>query len=233
MRFDIRRLDATSSTNDDAKQAAASGAEAGLVVWALRQNAGRGRQGRVWESPAGNLTFSVLLRPALPLRDWGFYSFAAALAVFDTVRAFLPDAAVALKWPNDVLVGGKKISGLLLEAADDALIVGIGLNVACAPKAALYPATSLVAESGRDFDLATVLTKILEALDARLSGLEASGFEPLRQDWLSHARRGPLTVQLPRERFDGVFEDLDPQGNLCVRLGDGTVRKVGAGDVFF
>ncbi len=153
--FRLRQVAVTASTNEDAKQAAIDGEAEGLVVQALRQTAGRGRQGRVWESPEGNLYMSVLLRPACGPQAAGHYSFVAALAVFDTVRAFLPQAEVLLKWPNDVLVNGKKISGLLLEAAPvengrmDWLVLGIGVNVLHHPENALYPTTSLAAEQGR------------------------------------------------------------------------------------
>jgi len=156
-RWRIRNLDVTTSTNDDIRKAAESGEPEGLVIIANRQTGGKGRHGRVWESPEGNLYCSVLLRPKNLPACAGFYSFVAALAVHALVseylrpmsspppgRGALPD--ITLKWPNDVLVNGKKISGILLEVADDALIVGIGLNIAHHPETALYPATSLRAE---------------------------------------------------------------------------------------
>ena len=134
----VRELDATSSTNDDVKKAAEAGEAEGLVVVAKRQTAGRGRHGRVWESPEGNLYCSMLLRPADMQATGAFYSFVAALALRDTVAALLPGAAVTLKWPNDVLVGGRKIAGILLEGGPQWLVIGIGLNVPpCAPRGAL------------------------------------------------------------------------------------------------
>ena len=146
-RWRVQRLDVTASTNEDARRAAEVGEAEGLVVVASQQSAGRGRQGRVWESPVGNLYCSVLLRPKNMPHGAGFYSFAASLAVRDAVASFISNTAVTLKWPNDVLVGGKKISGILLEIAGDALIVGAGINVTHSPKHALYPATSLLEES--------------------------------------------------------------------------------------
>ncbi|MFA5040296.1 MAG: biotin--[acetyl-CoA-carboxylase] ligase [Bdellovibrionales bacterium] len=146
MRFDIFKLDATTSTNDDVKTAAEAGVPEGLVVHALAQNAGRGRLGRTWQSPEGNLYFSVLLRPPLPKRVWGNYSFVAGVAIAEAVSAILPAARVELKWPNDVLVGGKKISGILLESGEDWLVIGMGINVLHVPESPLYPTTCLAAE---------------------------------------------------------------------------------------
>ena len=110
--FDLRRVPVTASTNDDAVKAAEAGEAEGLVIWALRQTAGKGRHGRAWESPEGNLYCSVLLRPKEGTREAGLYSFVAALALYDTVRQCLPVAEIALKWPNDVLVEGEKIAGI-------------------------------------------------------------------------------------------------------------------------
>ena len=124
MDWRIRQLAETSSTNDEAKRAAEAGEDEGLVVWALKQTAGRGRHGRLWESPEGNIYCSVLLRPDCDARHAGHYSFVAALALADTVHEFLPNAAVTLKWPNDVLVDGKKISGILLESPAAARLIG-------------------------------------------------------------------------------------------------------------
>lgn len=138
----IRRLVTTSSTNDDAKRAAEAGEGEGLVVHALQQTAGRGRHGRTWHSPEGNLYCSALLRPG-DARLFGHYSFVAALALADTVRAFVPQVNITLKWPNDVLVNGKKIGGILLEAGEGWLVIGMGLNIRHYPDNAMYPATSL------------------------------------------------------------------------------------------
>jgi len=186
-RWRIESVDTTTSTNDDLRRAAEAGEAEGLVITAARQSAGRGRQGRVWESPEGNLYCSALLRPSHMPQRAGLYSFVAALAVRDVVAGCLQCSPppcgeglgeggvrlgaliqilkqlpqhhpplpnpprkgegtlplITLKWPNDVLVHGKKISGILLEVAGDALIVGIGVNVAHYPENALYPATSL------------------------------------------------------------------------------------------
>lgn len=234
----ILHLPTTASTNADAKVAAESGEPEGLVVHALRQTAGRGRQGRGWESPEGNLYMSLLLRPHCPPQEAGRYSFAAALAIYDAVQGGLPDAPVQLKWPNDVLVGGKKISGLLLEAGAAEggvipwLVIGIGINVRHHPEQALYPTTSLAAE-GAAADVEDVLQALLAWLDHWLKVLRAEGFSPLRQAWLARARTGVITARLPNAIFEGTFAGLDDQGRLCLQLSDGSLRHIAAGDVFF
>jgi BirA family transcriptional regulator, biotin operon repressor / biotin---[acetyl-CoA-carboxylase] ligase len=254
MKVDIRRIETTTSTNDDVKKAAETGAVEGLVVWAKTQTSGRGRQGRLWQSPEGNLYFSVLLRPPAPKRAWGNYSFVASLAIADAVRSFLPDAKIELKWTNDVLVSGKKISGILLEAGEGWLVVGIGLNVLHVPETPLYPATSLAAEktivipakagiqrsasarriSQSAFDLETILKKNLDSLATWYDKMNASGFAPIRTAWLSRARKGSMRVRLPADKGEliGEFMDLDAEGNLHLRLPDGTEHKISAGDVF-
>ena len=233
MRFDIRRLETTVSTNDDAKRAAEAGAPEGLVIWALQQDAGRGRQGRVWYSPPGNLYCSLLLRPKVERRDYGKFSFAAALAVRAVVASALPCATVELKWPNDVLVNGKKISGILLEAGEDWLVVGVGLNVLHAPENPLYPVTRLAAEAAEVPALDQLLDKLLKELDFWSGVCVAQGFAPLREAWLAHARKSAMRVRLPNEELNGEFADLDADGNLRLLLPNGTTRSISAGDVFF
>ena len=117
MKIDKVKLEITESTNDDVKLAAEAGIPEGLVIWAAQQRGGRGRYGRAWFSPQGNLYFSVLLRPICDRHDYGKLTFVAALAVEEAVRKVLPHRPIELKWPNDVLVGGKKISGILLARA--------------------------------------------------------------------------------------------------------------------
>ena len=230
--FRIRRLDSTPSTNDDAKRAAEAGEAEGLVIHALSQTAGRGRHGRTWQSPEGNLYCSVLLRPA-NTQNFGQYSFVASLALADTVKSFLPDAVVTLKWPNDVLVGGKKISGILLESGDDYLVIGMGLNVLHHPDDALYPSTSLNAAGAGKPDINAILHTLLNRLWHWYETMQKSGFAAIRAAWLDNAQKGRLTVRLPDGAVEGHFETIDEQGHLHLRLADGTERAIATGDVFF
>lgn len=236
--YRLTTLDVTGSTNDDAKRAAEEGEAEGLVIRAHRQTAGKGRQGRAWSSPEGNLYCSVLLRPHCSAQETGLYSFVVALAVFDAVQAALPWAQIELKWPNDVLVSGKKISGILLEAAPPAdgktewLVIGVGINVVFFPPSPLYPATSLAAEGG-DMQADDVLQVFLQSLEMWDRTLRHRGFAAVREAWLDKAKRGEMRARLPYGEFTGSFGTLDEQGRLILRLADGSDMAIDAGDVFF
>jgi BirA family transcriptional regulator, biotin operon repressor / biotin---[acetyl-CoA-carboxylase] ligase len=231
MNWTIRELAVTESTNDDAKKAAEAGEAAGLVIWALLQTAGRGRQGRTWESPEGNLYCSLLLRPVCESKDFSQYAFVAALAIYDAVKALAPKAALTLKWPNDVLADQKKISGVLLESGPGWLVTGIGLNILNHPEGGLYPATSLHA-LGVKTDPKTALDRLLESFGRWQATLRKDGFAPIRAAWLERAGRGRLTVKLPQGVLEGVFAGLAPDGALCLKLADGSERAIATGDVF-
>jgi BirA family biotin operon repressor/biotin-[acetyl-CoA-carboxylase] ligase len=229
----IQQVASTASTNDDAKAAAENGEYEGLVVWALKQTSGRGRQGRVWESPEGNLYCSALLRPHMAAGDIGRYSFVTANAVYDTVRQCLPIADITLKWPNDVLVEGKKIGGILLEVVGDALIIGTGLNVAHHPAEGLYPSTSLRDEEAQPKPLDEILDMLLQNLGHWHNVMQTEGFEPIREFWLKRAVKGPMKVRLPQGEINGEFVGLDEKGCLILHLADGSERAIATGDVFF
>lgn len=229
----IQKRQETTSTNDDVRRAAEAGEGEGLVVVAERQTAGRGRQDRVWESPAGNLHCSALLRPKDMPRVAPLYSFVAALAVYDTLREFLPAKDITLKWPNDVLVGGKKISGILLESINGALIVGIGVNILHHPQNALYPATSLATEGVNSVNATVLCEKLLVKLGAWHDRMQNGGFGAVREAWLSHAQKGIMTVRLPHKTIQGEFVGLDETGHLRLLLADGTEQSISTGDVLF
>ncbi len=232
----VRALTITASTNDDVRQAAEAGEAEGFVVHALKQTAGRGRHGRQWQSPEGNLYCSALLRPKIEPRFFGHYSFVAALALGEMVREVLPDILVTYKWPNDVLVEGKKTAGILLESGDGYLIIGIGLNIAYHPEDALYKATSLAAYKpdlkGSAEQLHSILEVLLDHLRDWHDVMQKDGFAPLRAAWLEHAQRGSMTVKLPGETLEGEFAGIDEDGQLRLKTADGE-RVVAAGDVFF
>lgn len=236
--FHLHRLDECGSTNDLAKQMAGEGAPEGTLVCALRQNAGRGRRGRAWSSEPGNLACSLVLRPGLPAGQAALTSFVAAIAVGETVSALVP-GKVTLKWPNDVLVDGAKISGILLESeagrggSVDWLVLGVGINVRHFPAEALYPATSLLA-AGADVTVDQVLTAYAGALQAWYHRFLTQGFAPIRAAWLNAAQGlgGAVTVRLHDETFTGRLIDMDDEGVLLVDTG-GAMRRVTTGDVFF
>lgn len=236
--FRVKTKGVTESTNDDAKAAALAGESEGFVAQALRQTSGRGRPGRVWESQEGNLFASILLRPhALP-QQVAFYSFATAMAVYDAILAAKPTADVQLKWPNDVLINGKKISGILLESAPvengivDWLVIGVGINVSSCPKDALFPSTSLKDE-GVDAEVTQVLEDLLKSFDQWHLTLRFDGFRPIRRAWLAYAKLGEMTVKLPSGAVEGDFAGMDDLGGLILRLPDGTEQTIASGDVFY
>lgn len=231
-RFAVHRHDELSSTMDEAQALARAGAPDGTVVVARRQTAARGRQGRAWVSPEGNLHASVLLRPGVPVARLTELGFVAALAVADAVDDALPGREARLKWPNDVLVDGAKVAGILVELAQEgAAVVGIGVNVAHSPEGVPYPANSLRGAGGTAAADA-VLDTLLEALDARLTLWLTEGFAFVRAAWLA---RGPMYDEPIRLRFgdaftDGRFAGLDADGALLIRTESGT-RRVVAGEV--
>ena len=236
--FDLRFYDSIGSTNDEARRLAQAGAADGTVVWAREQTAGRGRQGRHWHSPAGNLYASILQRLDAPAHRAAELSLVAALAVVDTTDEYLSDGARAeLKWPNDVLVRGSKIAGILLEGiviegTDGAVVIGIGINLRCAPPDAPYPVTCLAEHVAAVPEPAAMLQVLLRALAHRLAEWRCKGFARTRSAWLArgHPPGSPLRVNLGDRAITGRFAGLADDGALLLATADGTVR-VAAGDV--
>ena len=227
------------STMDMARDLAHDGEPEGAVVVAEEQNKGRGRFNRVWVSPPGlNLYFTVLLRPER--EQLPYMNMAAALAVFDTV-AQIPGLKPAVKWPNDVRIGGRKLSGILIETEfeGDSLshaLVGIGVNVNL--DVSEHPeiadtATSLRSEAGREFDRSEALHSVLKNLDAWYARVRAG--ESLTEDWPRRATLETLGRQVElrwREQvLTGLAESVDDQGNLTLLQPNGERVTVVAGEV--
>lgn len=237
MRIEIH--DALDSTNEEAKRRALAGEAGPLWIVARSQSAGRGRRGRAWTSAAGNLFATGLYRLNATPAEAANLSFAAALAVGDLAAAHIDPALIALKWPNDVLVAGRKVSGILLESGSHAegglwLAVGIGVNLAHHPDDAERPATDF-SEHGA----AVTPEQAVETLSRRFDHWRAKwaegGFTPLREAWLARARGlgERCTVRLEGETLEGVFADLHHDGSLRLDLPGGARRFISAGDVFF
>ena len=225
------------STNSEARRLADAGERGPVWIMAERQTAGRGRRGRSWETLSGNLAATLLLRPENTPGPVGQLSFAAALAVADVAAHVAPQAAITVKWPNDVLVDGKKTAGILLESGDTPdgawLAVGIGINLAQAPANTEFPATALgvfAAPPSPD----EALTMLAGAFAHWYDGWMSGGFETLRTAWL--ARAGglglPIRARLPNETRHGVFEGIDASGALLLNE-QGRVTAIAAGEVFF
>lgn len=212
---------------------AAVGLEEGVWLRAERQTGGRGRLGRSWASPPGNLYASTLvrIRPSDP--PAATLALVAAVALEETVSAYAPGMAL-LKWPNDVLIHGAKVSGVLLERAGNAVVIGIGVNLAHHPTDIDRRATSLavynVAVAPEDF-----VETLAEAFARWVECWRGQGVDAIRRRWVAHAHPigTPLNVRLPDgEAIDGLFDGLDPDGALILRLADGTRRAIHAADVF-
>lgn len=222
------------STNEEARRQAEAGVAGPLWIMAERQTAGRGRRGRAWHVPPGNLAATLLLRPQASQAVSGQLSFAAALAVADMAVRFAPQADIAVKWPNDVLADGKKLAGILLEGGRGWLAVGIGINLAGHPEGTEFPATSLaglgVAPPSPEEALTVLAARFAHWYDLWMQ----SGFECLRTAWLARAKGvgAPIRARLPQETRMGVFEGIDASGALLLNEG-GSVRAISAGEVFF
>lgn len=216
---------------------ARAGEGEGLWLRADRQISGRGRQGRSWVSPSGNLFASTLVRMGEGDPPPASLALVASLALYDAVAAFLPEnvrEALTLKWPNDLLLNGAKLSGILLEREDSAVVIGIGLNLAHHPDNLDRPATSLAA-----YGMAPTPDIFLRELADRFAQWVAKWREPglgaIREQWLAraHPKGTALTVHDPAGRkIQGVFDGMDADGALRLRLADGSVHVMHAGDVF-
>jgi BirA family biotin operon repressor/biotin-[acetyl-CoA-carboxylase] ligase len=230
--FTVWHHDRIGSTNDEARRLAKEGAPHGTVVHADEQTAGRGRMAHTWFSPPGNLYLSILLRTAQPAARTAELSFLAALAVADTAEALLPRQTRAmLKWPNDVLVSGAKIAGILLEQVDDATVMGIGLNVLEAPSNAAYKTTTIVANGGiASVDGARDI--LLDRLGRHLATWRADGFAPIREQWLnrSYPLGAAIRVNSGGQPVAGHFAGLDIDGALLLDTPQGRQRIL-AGEV--
>ena len=222
----------TFSTNEDVKALPAGSDK--TAVCAELQTGGRGRMGRRWVSPKGNLYVSVCVELG-SLREAEIYSFLSALALAEAIEDVCAGLEIKCKWPNDLMIDGKKVSGILLETDGvGRLIAGIGVNIAAFPESGmLYPVTSLTA-CGYPVTREAVLEALLRHFDFWQKKLKSDGKAPLLEAWLKRAYGlgGKITVNLPDKRLEGTFDGLDKDGRLLLNK-DGERIKITAGDVFF
>lgn len=237
----VRWVGSVVSTNDVLKERGRRGDEAWSVVIAEHQTGGRGRQGRAWLSPAGSLHLSVLLRPSLGPDSAGVLPLMAGVAVADAAREWGVDAR--LKWPNDLIAGGRKLGGVLVEGASGAeglesVVVGIGVNLALepstAPPALKETITSVRAETGRDPGVAVAAAAVLDRLAVWYDALARDGPPSVLAAW--RARSVPWWGRAVEARsgkavLRGVVRGLDGRGALILDLDDGSQRAVLSGEV--
>lgn len=238
----VVRFEEIDSTNAEARRRAEAREEGPVWLSALRQSAGRGRRGRTWETGDGNLAATLLATWDLEPAAAGMTAFVAALAVYDFIAGWTGDNSVRLKWPNDVLVDGRKVAGVLIESgkAPDGrlwLAIGVGINLKTPPDLPERPATSLAIHR-RDLPPPTpeaALAGLSQAFSAWADVWAQDGADAVLRAWSARATGLGMacTARLERETIEGVAEGLDADGALRLRLRDGQIRRITAGDVFF
>lgn len=238
----IHYFDEVGSTQKVAAEMVEAGAAAGTVVVAERQTAGRGRLGRSWHSPAGlNLYATIILKPRMPVGEVARLSLVAGVAAADALATVAP-GLVALKWPNDVWLKGRKAGGIIAEAIADAaqnlacVLLGIGLNLNLAPadipEELRDKATSVRIATGRRCDRIAVAAALFNRLDSRYMEAEAGGFAAMRADYEKYFALAGKTVTVSdgAARFSGCVTGVDDEGALLLATADGT-RRILAGEV--
>ncbi|MFK0272266.1 biotin--[acetyl-CoA-carboxylase] ligase [Ensifer sp. NPDC090286] len=235
-------LDAVGSTNSECLARARQGDPGNLWVTAIRQTGGRGRRGRAWFSEPGNLYASLLLIEPAPVEQLHSLPLAVAVAVHRAIRQVMPpgSAPVEIKWPNDILIDGKKTCGILLEGESlpdgrRALVIGCGINIAVQPDEGLYPVTSLANEGASvspDELFARLFLTMAETLQVWDRGV---GIAATIEQWRAAARGigETITVNLPDRSLSGRFAGIDEAGRLVLDTGNGMTQAIAAGDVFF
>lgn len=240
--YSLVSLDRVVSTNDEARRLAEAGAEDGTLVWAREQTGGRGRRGRSWASPPGNLYCSLVLRPEVSMAEAAELSFVACLGVGEAAGSLVPPMVpLRYKWPNDVLLDDRKISGILLEAKSgaegkpDYVILGVGINVATHPEGTATAAADLAELGAPGLEVGEVLQAFARHFMIWAARWVEDGFGPVRQAWLARAKGLGEAIVVANEasRWEGRFADLDERGALVLELPDGGRRLIAAGDVLF
>jgi BirA family biotin operon repressor/biotin-[acetyl-CoA-carboxylase] ligase len=218
------------STQRIARQLIAEGRARGALVIAHTQTAGRGRLGRAWHSPRGNLYLSYVLQPTLPLALWSQYTMMTALALADAIQSVIGLSA-ALKWPNDALIEQHKVAGILAETCDDQLIIGVGVNVNAELPSELTTATSLHHAVGHEVDMMELLRVFIERTDALyVASLHGERFDAR---WAArlHTLGQYVQVQFGERTIVGYAERVETDGALVVRCDDGSRMTCHAGEV--
>lgn len=225
------------STQDLVRVAAEGGEPEGFVVQALQQTGGRGRHGNVWASPMGNLYMSLLLRPDCAAGEAGQVAFIVALALSKAMDEFMntDNHTKTLKWPNDILIDGKKVSGILLESEIndghcDYLVVGIGVNILAYPEDRI----GLDAVKKKPVPIHPFRDRVLAHLSDYMEGWRAHGFSPIREEWMkqAHGLDKPMTIRLPEVSYPGILKGIDEHGGLIAEI-DGQIKRFTSGDVHF
>lgn len=237
--YHLLSFDTLDSTNEEAKRLARGGGCHGAVIWAKKQSAGKGRLGRTWVSDEGNLFVSILLQPSKPLNELSQLSFVAAMSVIESIRPLLVDGnQLKCKWPNDILLGDKKLGGILLESfkveeTGAWAVVGVGVNVDSFPPKTDFPATCLKDAGVELVSAKIILSRFVYHFIEGYNEWNTKGFSPVRKRWLGSAWGigQELCARLPDGQMQGIAEGIDEQGSLILKVG-GKKHSILAADVF-
>ena len=227
---EIRTVAETGSTNADLLAEARSGAPEGLWLRAEAQSGGRGRVGRTWLSPPGNLYASTIVRLHAGEPEAATLALVAAVALEEVASAYAGAGRLQLKWPNDLMAGPAKLAGILLERADDAVVIGFGVNLAHHPENLERQTASLHGLGVAAPDPGSFLIDLAEAFARWIARWRGEGLAPVRARWLERAH--PIGSALSANGREGLFDGLDTDGALLLRHADGSVETIRAGDVF-
>ncbi len=239
--YHLLSFDTLDSTNEEAKRLARAGGSHGAVIWAKKQSEGKGRLGRTWLSSEGNLFVSVLLQPQKPLIELSQLSFVTAIAALEAIAPLLEDkSALQTKWPNDILLYERKLGGVLLESfrsdgSDEPwVVVGLGINVDSYPPRTEFPATCLKDAGVELVSAKIILSRFIHHFIERYDEWNNKGFAPIRKDWLANAwnLKQRIVARLESGEMEGIFEGIDTNGSLTLKLDDGKKQIIHAADVY-
>ena len=218
--WDIHIFDQVISTQDIARDSLRRGAGAGYCARAIEQSGGRGRHGRSWIGLPGNLFFSFIVEPARSMAEWGSLSLLAGLTLVEAVG----HGDAVMKWPNDVMIDGNKVAGILVEIEGDAAIIGIGVNVAGAPENVGGVVDGVAVD---------IFDRFLGVFMARYEDWERGGFATIKTDWLarSYDIGTGMSVKLPAEIVAGGFVGVSDQGALLLEMENGSIRTITTGEI--
>lgn len=239
--YHLLSFDTLDSTNEEGKRLAKAGGAHGAVIWAKKQTSGKGRMGRVWISQDGNLFVSILLKPQKPLAELSQLSFVAAVAVVEALEAvFEKSHTLACKWPNDVLLDGKKLAGILLESfpcevdGKQWVVVGVGVNIDSHPEDVQYPSTCLTEAGVELVSAKIVLSRFVHHFIECYNEWDNKGFAHIRKRWLALAwgMKKEVTARLPDGDITGIAQEINAGGSLILKDKKGKLHTIHAGDIF-
>jgi BirA family transcriptional regulator, biotin operon repressor / biotin---[acetyl-CoA-carboxylase] ligase len=241
-KYGLLIFDHIDSTNLEAHRLLKHGINKNLVILAGSQKEGRGRYGRYWHSPKGNLYLSLLLKHNTAISSLSQYTFVASLSMANAIFELLgKDIDLKLKWPNDILLTDKKISGILLESISNIqynvaswLIIGIGVNLKLCPQGLQYSVTSLEAEGYKDIIPELLLDRFMQHFSVNCNLLQKKGFMDLKNRWLKHAwcLGEMFSCCIKGKQISGIFSGVGENGDFLLKSKDGTVNRINSGEVF-